>query len=87
MNSSGGLVVIARRLDMPRCGNSLAWLSLTKWPAIVYGLEAATHSLIRYLLINQLLLVNGGDSVVISPGLARLGSLAMAILGWRDGVS
>jgi len=82
MNSSGGLVVIARRLDMPRCGNSLAELSLTKWPAIVDGLEAATHSLIRYLLINQLLLVNGGDLVVIFPGLARLGSLAMAILGW-----
>jgi hypothetical protein len=45
-------------------------------------LEAATHSSIRYLLISQLLLVNGGDLVVISPGLARLGSLAMAILGW-----
>jgi hypothetical protein len=50
-------------------------------------LEAATHSLIRYLFINRLLFVNGGDSVVISPGLARLGSLAMAILGWWDGVS
>jgi len=50
-------------------------------------LEAATHSLAGYLLINQLLLVNGGDLVVISPGLARLGSLGMAILGWRGGVS
>ena len=28
-----------------------------------------------------------GDMVVISPGLARLGSLVMAILGWRGGVS
>jgi hypothetical protein len=38
------------------------------------------------LLIKQLLLVNWCDFVVISPGLARLGSLGMAILGWRGGV-
>jgi hypothetical protein len=50
-------------------------------------LEAATHSLIVYLLINQILLANGGYCVMISPGLARLGSLAMIILGWCGGVS
>jgi hypothetical protein len=52
MAGSGGLVVKARRLDMPGSGNSCVGCSLIKWLVIVGGLEAATNSLIGCLLSN-----------------------------------
>ncbi|HBH72275.1 MAG TPA: hypothetical protein DDY43_02255 [Synechococcales bacterium UBA10510] len=54
---------------------------------IIGGLEAATYPLVDFWPGKQLLLVNGGDFLVISPGLAGLGSLVVVILGCCCGVN
>jgi len=74
-------------LEVSGDANTFIGCLSAKYPVFVGKPEAATHPLTEFLWVKLFLSIIRGDFATVFSGFAGLGSLGMAILGWRGGVS